>query len=229
MEREQLDFNAEAHALFARLNLAPGTGGARWNDLDAIYTHPASAATIYVGNQVAASSLPLLKARGITSVVNCTAGLGALPCYFPAQLAYHVFDVASWQAHTRNGTDEGVAAFTGGLFSFIDAALARGESVLVHCLAGAHRAGTTGVLCLMRYGRVLDVAQAIAAAKQLRRVIDPIGRLPELLNRFLRVELAAAAAAAAAAAPAAGAGGGAGAVAAAPAAAAAAALSSAAK
>ena len=211
MERETLDFNAEAHALFARLNLAPGTGGSRWNDLDAIYSHPATRASIYVGNQVAASSLALLQARGITAVVNCTAGLGALPCYFPGQLAYHVFDVASWQAHTRNGSDEGVAAFTGGLFAFIDGALARGQSVLVHCLAGAHRAGTTGVLCVMRYGRVLDVPHAIAAAKKLRQVIDPIGRLPELLHRFLRLELAAAAAAAAAAG--AGAAGGAGAIA----------------
>lgn len=44
-----------------------------------------------------------------------------------------------------------VPAFVTPLFAFIDSALANNSSVLVHCLAGAHRAGTTGCLCLMHY------------------------------------------------------------------------------
>lgn len=44
-------------------------------------------------------------------------------------------------------------AFVEPLFEFIEAAIARGDSILIHCLAGAHRAGTTGVACLVHYLR----------------------------------------------------------------------------
>ena len=40
-------------------------------------------------------------------------------------------------------------AFVQQLFDFVEGALAAGSSVLIHCLAGAHRAGTTGCLLLM--------------------------------------------------------------------------------
>ena len=55
--------------------------------------------------------------------------------------------------------------------------------MLVHCLAGAHRAGTTGVSFMMRQGR-LDAATAIKLAKVLRPVVDPFGQLHELLVRL---------------------------------------------
>ena len=42
-----------------------------------------------------------------------------------------------------------VMAFVQQLFDFVEGALAAGSSVLIHCLAGAHRAGTTGCLLLM--------------------------------------------------------------------------------
>jgi len=35
------------------------------------------------------------------------------------------------------------------LFKFVDSELGAGNAVLVHCLAGAHRAGTAGTACLM--------------------------------------------------------------------------------
>ena len=65
-------------------------------------------------------------------------------------------------------------------------ALSRGDNVLVHCLAGAHRAGTTGCACLMHFGG-LDVQQAISVAKRLRPIIDPIGTLPALLHNLHKV------------------------------------------
>ena len=58
-----------------------------------------------------------------------------------------------------------------------------GRNVLVHCLAGAHRAGTTGVSFMMRQGR-MDAATAIKVAKRLRPVVDPFGQLHELLTRL---------------------------------------------
>ena len=71
------------------------------------------------------------------------------------------------------------------LFAFVDGALAKGESVLVHCLAGAHRAGTTGCLLLM-YKHSLNGQDAIKAAKTLRPIINPIGNLPGLLLFFAK-------------------------------------------
>ena len=74
-----------------------------------------------------------------------------------------------------------VKRFVDPMFKFVDDALARG-SVLVHCLAGAHRAGSTGVLLLMRHNH-LDVPSAIETAKSLRPIIDP--HFSSRLSRFL--------------------------------------------
>ena len=71
------------------------------------------------------------------------------------------------------------------LLDFVDSAVVSGASVLVHCLAGAHRAGTTGCLLLM-YKADMDKRTAIASAKKLRPAIDPIGSLPEFLERYER-------------------------------------------
>ena len=61
--------------------------------------------------------------------------------------------------------------------------LAAAGAVLVHCLAGAHRAGTTGCLLLMHKGG-LGASDAIMAAKRLRPIINPIGSLPGVLKFF---------------------------------------------
>jgi len=46
-------------------------------------------------------------------------------------------------------TDEGVLRFFNPIFSFVEQQTELGNSILIHCLAGAHRAGTTGVSWLM--------------------------------------------------------------------------------
>ena len=66
------------------------------------------------------------------------------------------------------------------LIDFVDAEMQAGRNVLIHCLAGAHRAGTAGVACLM-YLCKLDRAAAVPLAKSLRPAIDPIGSFPDLL------------------------------------------------
>ena len=73
------------------------------------------------------------------------------------------------------------------MFEFIEEAISKGENVLIHCLAGAHRAGTTGVACLVHFAK-LPVGEAISIAKRCRPIIDPIGQLPEFLNRLQRAE-----------------------------------------
>ena len=64
---------------------------------------------------------------------------------------------------------------------FVDESLAAGQPVLIHCLAGAHRAGTAGIACLMHLCD-LDAKPAIATAKLARPAINPIGDFPNLLK-----------------------------------------------
>jgi protein-tyrosine phosphatase len=47
---------------------------------------------------------------------------------------------------------------------FIDESLEKGNNVMVHCLAGAHRAGATGVSYMMKAGH-LKYLEARTAAK----------------------------------------------------------------
>lgn len=82
-------------------------------------------------------------------------------------------------------TDEEAVSFAQPVLNFISDALDRGENVMVHCLAGAHRAGTTGIICLMHFAK-LGVKEAIFMAKQCRPIIDPISDFPLLLARLAR-------------------------------------------
>lgn len=148
-----IDFDDEARKLWARLNLDPSTkvrGAREWNDLDAIWRDPKTGGTIYVGNQNAAGNLAQLQQHAIARVVNCTSGFSKIKNFHEGKLSYFEFDIARWQLHVDK-KDGSVGRFVAPLFEFIDGALAKGESVLVHCLAGAHRAGTTGCACLMWY------------------------------------------------------------------------------
>lgn len=57
-----IDFDAEARALWGRLNLEPNCRATdRWNALDAIYQHPSGGGVIYVGGQMAAESFSTLR------------------------------------------------------------------------------------------------------------------------------------------------------------------------
>mmetsp|Transcript_33927 Transcript_33927/g.66215 ORF Transcript_33927/g.66215 Transcript_33927/m.66215 type:complete len:129 (+) Transcript_33927:250-636(+) len=100
------------------------------------------------------------------------------------KIEYYRFDIAGWwRTLGTSGGNEATRAFVKPVFTFIGNALSKGQNVLVHCLAGAHRAGTTGCACLMHFGG-LEMKQAISTAKKLRPVIDPIGGLPELLGKI---------------------------------------------
>lgn len=174
-------FDEEGRKLLMKLNLdVVDISGSKWNNLDAIFGHP-SGGKIYVGNASAAQSMDILTAHGIEYIVNCTNGGGAIPCYFP-QLKYHIFPISHWSLHV-DSSDESVLAFCGSMFQFIEEAISKGKAVLVHCLAGAHRAGTTGCACLMHFAS-LNHRDAIATAKRLRPIIDPIGQLPQFLQRL---------------------------------------------
>ena len=81
----------------------------------------------------------------------------------------------------------GVVRYFRVFFDFVEKAVSKGENVLIHCLAGAHRAGTTGCAWLI-HANNLSVDDAIKLAKSKREIIDPIANFPELL-RVLRIGL----------------------------------------
>lgn len=118
--------------------------------------------------------------------MNCTHGESKIPDYHKDKLEYFTFPISHWPLYV-NSTNASVIDFTQPMFDFIEEAIANGDSVLVHCLAGAHRAGTTGVSCLIHFAR-LPAMDAIMIAKRCRPIIDPIGQLPEFLRRLERAE-----------------------------------------
>ena len=65
-----------------------------------------------------------------------------------------------------------------------------GHNVLIHCLAGAHRAGTSGVAYVM-HSAGLPLAKALAASKARRACINPICGLVKLLQLLERAEASA--------------------------------------
>ena len=80
------------------------------------------------------------------------------------------------------------AAYFGKLFEFVEFGLGSGRNgcnVLIHCKAGANRAGAAGVACLMHL-RDLDVDAATALAVACRPIVNPNGYLPVLLRALER-------------------------------------------
>ena len=80
-------------------------------------------------------------------------------------------------------TAEGVLSFFEPCHKFIDESLEKGQNVMVHCMAGAHRAGAAGVSYMMKAGRI-SFEEALKTARACRGVIDPFGDLAELLTRL---------------------------------------------
>ena len=61
------------------------------------------------------------------------------------------------------------------VWRFIREAVEGGGSVLIHCFAGMHRAGTTAVSFLMHMSPGLRTSEAITRVQECRLVIDPRG------------------------------------------------------
>ena len=58
------------------------------------------------------------------------------------------------------------------MFRFVDDALSRGESVLISCATGTHRAGGAAVAYLMHRHRI-NYETALKVAQSKRSAIDP--------------------------------------------------------
>lgn len=174
MSKAKPDYSELGRNLLNKLGVKAASG--KHESCSAIWKGE-NGATIFVGNQTTAKGpADALNAKGITHVVNCTDDLPNY-CAQSGKITYFKFNIANWQSAGHSDfRDRGVdaqVAFIEKMFGFVDGALAGGGSVLVHCLAGAHRAGTTGILLLMHKAG-LGAEQATAAAKAARPIIDPI-------------------------------------------------------
>lgn len=185
------DYDQAAHRLFQQLNLEP-TLAERYENLNAIWKHSApNGGTVYVGNATAASDRHTLDERNIRAVVNCQGNDTQNFFEDDPRFTYHRFVVSTLASRVclqnRRGPDEGGRTITplqGGFqqaFDFIRHHIEQGHSVLIHCLAGAHRAGTVGTAWIM-YQTGTGVTDALALAKKCRPIIDPFGLLLELLH-----------------------------------------------
>ena len=177
------DYDEEGRRLIASLTTAAASSNNLYNPMDPIWKDEATGGMVYVGNVTAAQEA---KKRGITHVVNCT---DAMPHFCESSgVKYLRFNVAFWQAAGDSrkyhpATQAEIMQFVQKVFDFVDEALRGGGQVLVHCLAGAHRAGTTGCLLIM-YKTGMGQQEAVRTAKKLRGAINPIGGLPELLRKY---------------------------------------------
>jgi len=155
--------------------------------VDAIYQDNETSGTVFVGNQTAAEGLEILKSSNICNVVNCTRSMENFHQDVDG-FNYFRFDISNWMSVIpKKRTVSDVIGFFGPVFDFIEKALQRGENVLIHCLAGAHRAGTTGVVFLM-YKLKHGYSNAVKAAKLCRPIINPIGLLKTLAGLYEKAQ-----------------------------------------
>jgi len=183
--RPSIDYSQEARNLWARLGIDPDRIDPRgYNPLDIIYKSE-QGGCIYVGGERAARDIDMIRENRIAAIVNCTTDIRN---YNEGRngLVYFNFDVASWKRHVHAADDQ-VDRFLGPMLRFVCKHVFVGENVLVHCLAGAHRAGTTGIICLMHFAG-LQANKAISTARSLRNVIDPISDFRQLLRRCDELE-----------------------------------------
>jgi|Dee2metaT_26_FD_contig_71_77431_length_947_multi_6_in_0_out_0_1 hypothetical protein len=122
---------------------------------DAIWRHPVSGALLLVGDKNIAHSTAGLEARKVHRIVHCQSTDGWCPFENDPKFRYLKFPVGEFRSR-RDHLDiskggEATLQFFDPLFEFVDFELTRGNNVLIHCLAGAHRAGTCGVACLMYF------------------------------------------------------------------------------
>ena len=119
---------------------------------DCVYINPKTGAKFFIGGEDSASSLKHLEELEIFHVVNCKGDSGDNYFEEDPRFSYFRFGVAYWHMKAGVKTPEGVLNFFMPVHKFIDDAMDQGKNVMVHCLAGAHRAGTAGVSYLMKMG-----------------------------------------------------------------------------
>lgn len=126
-----------------------------YESADAIWRHPVTGALLFVGDKIFAHSAAALAKAKVSRIVYCQGTDGSCPFENDAAFRYLNFPIGEFRSRRDHlelvkGGDSTLRFFDP-LFAFVGFEMARGNNVLIHCLAGAHRAGTCGVACLMHF------------------------------------------------------------------------------
>ena len=184
-----MDYDDEARKLFKQLNLTDPMDVDKKTEseelwlLNSVYQDPESGAKLFVGGEYAAMEKPVLEEHKIRNIICAKGSAGPLYHYSDPTISYLPWQIASlprMSQHLNNA--EQIFNFLHPVHSYIRSCLERGENVLVHCMAGAHRAGTTGVSYMMQASG-LGYEDARKVARAVRPVINPCGQLETLLQR----------------------------------------------
>lgn len=177
--------SADFDALGKRLMETAGTSSAStYRDVDEIWLHPKTGARLLVGGQKVAESRELLQAFGVACIVRCLDYDGEKgPFEGEEGFEYLHYPISWWKRIGGHRSHRGVARIIAPLLGFVEGSLENGRSVFIHCLAGAHRAGTAGVACIMHLCQ-LDAASAILAVQAVRPCVEPLAHLKVLLRRL---------------------------------------------
>jgi protein-tyrosine phosphatase len=133
--------------------------------MSCIYVHP-SGGRLFLGNASSSKDEKMLSEFNVTHIINCTR---ELPNYHPQRYQYYRFTITDcFHWHTLEEVRENFEP----ALVWMHEALSQGNSVLCHCLAGAHRSAVT--ISLYLYWKVKrDKAWCLKIVKQRRKIADP--------------------------------------------------------
>lgn len=191
-----VDYDEEGRQLLMRVGLLDEHGNPTTTDAsqrvsrhaysNMIYKEPQTGGTLHVGNHMAAESMDLLNQMTpgpCRRIVYCLDSYDGKVFLENEEFEYLDFNIGWWWSSLGKERDNPlkVVEYFEPLFAFVDHALRQGRSILIHCLAGAHRAGTAGIASLMHLTG-MSAEEATRTAKQLRPIINPIGDFPSCCN-----------------------------------------------
>ena len=146
-------------------------------DMDEICCNKTTGARLYVGNWDASRNFDRLITLRIFRIVNCTDNIRDWHKRH-YRFKYHKFNIAAFDPGFHDAHQ-----FVQDMVDFVSTSLSENRNVLIHCAAGAHRGGTTGIICLM-YLECLGAEDAIRRASECRPEINSDGEFRTLLNEL---------------------------------------------
>eukprot|EP00300_Choanocystis_sp_HF-7_P014013 c18538_g1_i6.p1 GENE.c18538_g1_i6~~c18538_g1_i6.p1 ORF type:complete len:247 (+),score=28.16 c18538_g1_i6:173-913(+) len=126
-----------------------------YRNLDVIWKHPESGGKVFCGNLTAAQTKGILEEHGITHILNCQELKSRNYFEEDPNFTYGRMPVATWGGYSLQRKTDTIGNLLLQHLAFVQNAVAEGHNVLIHCLAGAHRAGTASVAFIMLSSRSL--------------------------------------------------------------------------
>eukprot|EP00924_Labyrinthula_sp_SR-Ha-C_P005134 maker-scaffold_1-snap-gene-22.65-mRNA-1 protein AED:0.07 eAED:0.26 QI:155/0.5/0.33/1/0.5/0.33/3/0/199 len=146
----------------------------RASPINLIYTCPVTGRQLYTGTHQAATDKEILDKHNIYGIVNCTKNLANV---FEHEAAKYFRQVVNLEISRE------IYKFVSEIVYQVDTWFQEGKNVLIHCHAGAHRAGTATTIFLMAKLR-LPFLDALEFARKRRPCIDPYIFLEAFLEKL---------------------------------------------